>query len=183
MNIRRGAKISECGRYRYLLDRRWFDDGPLFTTSRIGHPIPLIFVMLNPSTADGLQDDRTIGRCISFAKREGYNWFEVLNLFAGRATKPADLFEMDDPEGPENRNYWQTAADWADYGSHIICGWGSNSNAKDQAAEFCSYMTSREVELHCLGTTKGGEPRHPLYLKGDAPLLPYTPTTKESQDG
>src|SRR5689334_20041621 len=74
--IVKSAVLSPCGLYRYRLTRRW-GDGPA-----------LLFVMLNPSTADATEDDPTIRRCTGFAKREGMPAIEVVNLFAWRATDP-----------------------------------------------------------------------------------------------
>ena len=73
MVIRRNAELSACGKYRYRLSRIWDDKKPL-----------VLFIMLNPSTADAEQDDPTIRRCIAFAKNWGYGGFMAGNLFAFR---------------------------------------------------------------------------------------------------
>lgn len=74
-----GAEFSPCKTYRYALWRRW-SDAP-----------PVLFVMLNPSTANESQDDPTIRRCISFAKQWGHGGIIVGNLFAFRSPYPTDL--------------------------------------------------------------------------------------------
>lgn len=169
LDIRREAKISNCGKYRYSLDRVWYDDSLFNSPAKITFQPPMIFVMLNPSTADAFADDPTIRRCINFAKREGFQWLKVMNLFAGRATKPTDLFKMDDPSGPENEEHWEAARGMVQhYGSQIVCAWGSNPKAKRQAERFLKLMDG--VEVHCLGTTKDGHPKHPLYLANDTQL-------------
>ena len=172
VDIRRDANISECGNYRYSLDRVWYPDDLFNSPARITFRPPLIFVMLNPSTADAFADDPTIRRCIHFTKREGFEWLKVMNLFAGRATKPTDLFKMGDPEGVKNTAHWKAARGMVkDYGSQIICAWGANPKAQSQAKRFMSFMDG--IEVHCLGTTKDGHPKHPLYLPNDAKLQVY----------
>jgi len=104
----RTATLSPCGRYRYRLGRRW-------AQHRLS--LPLLFVMLNPSTADAEQDDATIRRCTTFAVAHGFDAMEVVNLFAFRATDPADLWRAADPVGPDaDRHIAEAAAraaqDW-----------------------------------------------------------------------
>ena len=86
-----GALLSSCGTYRYRLWRYWHTERE-----------PLIFIMLNPSTADAMQDDPTIRKCIGFAKRLGFGGIEVVNLFAYRATDPRDLRANGYQVGPDD---------------------------------------------------------------------------------
>ena len=152
-----GATISECGQYRYLLTR------DLLTISDTG---PVVFVMLNPSTADATEDDPTIRRCIGFAEGWGCDRLIVANLYAYRATKPADLWTADDPVGPEND---QILKNLLINHPKIVCAWGAN--AKDQrVAEFVELANLYGRMLLCLGRTKAGAPRHPLYLRADSSL-------------
>jgi len=151
------AVLSDCGLYRYRLDRRW-GDGPTCG-----------FIMLNPSTADADLDDPTIRRCIGFAKREGCGSLMVGNLFAFRATNPEDMADADDPDGPENRHFLENMAEHAD--GPLIAAWGAHWMARDTVSHWvCQTFGHR---LMCLGKTKSGAPRHPLYVKGDAPLVPF----------
>lgn len=160
---RSSAVISDCGLYRYWLEREW------------GPGQPQVFVMLNPSTADASVDDPTIGRCISFAKREGAGGLIVVNLFGLRATDPKALKGHADPIGPDNAvNIGLALLQASVAGRPVICAWGANKNAPDQATilvrrahEFLS------ANLVCFGMTKDGQPRHPLYVKRDAPLVPF----------
>lgn len=161
-DIKRDAVLSECGQYRWLLSRTWHVNPARY----------VIFVMLNPSTADAYEDDPTIRRCISFAKREGFGGIHVANLFAGRATKPDDLFRMDDPEGSRTAETWTHIAARHEAGDKIVCAWGAEPRAVAQAEKFLQAMAG--APLYCLGTTKAGHPRHPLYLAGSTPLVPFT---------
>lgn len=149
------AVISDCGTYRYWLMRKW-GKGPVCT-----------FIMLNPSTADASQDDPTIRRCIAFARREKCDAIAVVNLFAYRATKPDELLTADDPVGPKNdatiRDAVRTALrhDWP-----LIAAWGSHKAAKSRAPKI-----AKLAPMKCLKKSKTGAPWHPLYVKGDAPLI------------
>src|ERR1700743_158377 len=107
--IKMGAIISECGRYRYSLSREW-GQGP-----------KLAFVMLNPSTADAELNDRTITRCVGFARDAGYHGIVVGNLFAWRATKPIELKYDSDPIGPDND---QALAKLISGAATVVCAWG-----------------------------------------------------------
>jgi hypothetical protein len=80
--------------------------------------------MLNPSTADASQDDPTIRRCIGFARQWGCGRLVVLNLFAFRATDPADLKRAADPVGPENRAWFDRTLVDDLVGGPVVCGWG-----------------------------------------------------------
>lgn len=152
------AVISACGTYRYLLQREWL--GGYFRGRAL-------FVMLNPSTADATQDDPTIRRCIGFAKAWGCAGLEVVNLYAFRATKPAEMFAAADPVGPRNDTHILAAANRAKV---IVLGWGANAK-RDRSTDVRALLSDRQV--NALGFTKDGHPRHPLYVRGDAPLLPF----------
>lgn len=91
------ALISDCKQYRYWLCRPFENTYILRET--------ILFIMLNPSTADASVDDPTIRRCMGFAKRLDSNGLTVANLYAYRATKPAELWKCNDPVGPQN-NHW-----------------------------------------------------------------------------
>lgn len=158
--MKRSAVISDCGTYRYTLTREWERDDK---TSRF---LGCVFVMLNPSTADAEVDDPTIRRCIGFANREGYNHLTVVNLFAFRATNPKDLpADMRVAEGPENYRHVHAAVERAGL---VICAWGAGMPG-NQRHRLHPEMY-REGPVWCLGKTKGGHPRHPLYVRADQPL-------------
>lgn len=163
-----GAKLSRDGRYRWLLWRRWDRT-----------KAPLGWIMLNPSTADAHEDDPTIRRCIGFAKRDGYGGIYVANLFGYRATDPSELATVEDPVGRDTIGMGAANADgsphyYDPFGylifacTDIVAAWGAGAprgRVDDVLVE------SGGWPLHCLGATKDGSPRHPLYVKGDQPLL------------
>jgi hypothetical protein len=152
------AVISECGRYRYRLTRKWAD-GPT-----------MAFVMLNPSTADASLDDPTIGRCIGFAKREGCGGLLVTNLFAWRATDPKELSRQPFPIGGDWRYHIEVALA---VDGPVVCGWGSQKGIDAQVATFKQIAKEEGRSLLCFVKNKDGNPKHPLYVKGDQPLIAY----------
>ncbi len=170
-----GAVISECGRYRYWLHRRWmFGQG--WT----------VFIILNPSTADAVFDDPTIRRCINFAKDFGSMGLIVVNLFAWRATDPRELLnDKIDATGPENHAYVVRACELAARheddgmgGMHIpgkvICAWGAHPTATpQQTKELMGWIDAAHGQAFCLGLTKSGLPRHPLYVAARTEIVPY----------
>lgn len=169
-----GARISTDGRYRWVLWRTWDDTKPA-----------LGWIMLNPSTADHREDDPTIRRCIGFAKRDGYGGIRVANLFGLRATDPRALLDADDPIGRDTIGAGSLNADgsphYYDPWSHLIfavsdvvLAWGAlDPSLRGRAAEVAA---DPWPDKFCLGTTKYGHPRHPLYVKGDARLIPWGAT-------
>jgi hypothetical protein len=162
-----GAILSPCERYRYVLTRgagaeqaqRW-----------------ACFVMLNPSTADAIQDDPTIRRCLGFSRREHCDALIVVNLFAWRATDPMDLvaYDVRDPVGTENGDYIRGAALLAHRtGGPVVCAWGAHGRYRNQDLAVLGWIEQLSVPTVCLGTTAFGDPRHPLYVSRDAPLQPF----------
>lgn len=149
----RTAQISEDGRYRYMLGRSW----------GAGHRAR--FIMLNPSTADASQDDPTIRRCIGFARRWGLGGITVVNLYAYRATNPRELGDVEDPVGPENDRWIR----WAVAGpGPVVAAWGVHGSPVR-----AGQVLRIAGDVECLGVTKAGAPRHPLYVRGDTELVSY----------
>lgn len=152
--------------YRYLLTRRLH---PV-----LGEPDRrLLFCMLNPSTADEENDDPTIRRCIGFAERERCSNLVVVNLFGARATKPKDLLYVDDPVGPGNDAVIRQEAARADL---IIAAWGDpppKLHSTCQRPRDVLQMLLQHRDVYRLGedTTAIGNPRHPLFRRGNAPLV------------
>lgn len=155
----RDAWLSDCGTYRWTLERSW-GEGPAAW-----------WVMLNPSTADALVDDPTIRRCVGFSQREGCGGLTVVNLFGLRTTRPVHLGEHADPIGPETPRLLRRAAAHAAGGGLTVVAWGAH-----QITRWLSVHTLAQFSdgsAFCLGKTKDGHPRHPLYVKADQPLVPW----------
>jgi hypothetical protein len=158
----RGADISSDGIYRYLLERDWDDvEQPASRERTVG------FVMLNPSTADASVDDPTIRRCVGFARAWGYTRLLVGNLFALRATDPAELRTRLAPVGPRNDGVLLALPMLAEI---IVCAWGVHGAFRGRDAQVLEVLrgaTLRTGHIRHLGLTKAGAPRHPLYLRAD----------------
>jgi hypothetical protein len=146
----KGAIIDETGKYRYQLWRIWDESKPL-----------VVFIMLNPSTADADEDDPTIRRCMNYARGWGYGGIKVVNLFAYRATNPTELKIVSDPIGPLNNQYIFDTVNNSDI---VIAAWGTHGNLHNRDKKIIRIF---EDKLQYLGLTKDGHPKHPLYLKAD----------------
>jgi hypothetical protein len=154
--------------YRYQLNR---DLEP----SLASDPGTLTWVMLNPSRADQHVDDPTIRRVKGFTARLGYASLYVVNLYAFRATSPADLWKADDPIGPDNDLILRQAIFLAAYSrTPIVAAWGAHARP-ERVAQLVTFVHEIRAMslLSCLGTTNSGAPRHPLYLRSDAPLTSW----------
>ena len=148
--MKRDVEFSSCGSYRYSLSRIWDESLPA-----------VLFIMLNPSSADGTKDDPSIRRCNSYAKDWGFGSLFVGNLFALKSTKPTGLLESTNPEGPENLKYLLKLS------SHckmIVCAWGNGTILKKLSANSPKNLNRK---LHCLKLSLDGIPCHPLYLPKD----------------
>lgn len=146
-----GADID--GLYRYRLWRRW---APMLEVC--------CFVMLNPSTADGTEDDRTIRRCIWFARAWGYGALEVVNVYALRSKDPQRLLEVEElvAVGPRNE---VAIAEATLRSRFVVAAWGVHV-PPERARWALDRAISPIRDVHHLGLTRGGAPRHPLYLPG-----------------
>ncbi|MEU1908427.1 DUF1643 domain-containing protein [Streptomyces hygroscopicus] len=156
------AVMDEARAYRYLLTRIWDTSRP-----------PMVWIMLNPSTADALADDATIRRCTGYARRERCGGIAVVNLFALRSTDPRALRDHPNPVGPHNDAFLRHAT--AGLGP-VVVAWGAGGVLGDRAAAVTQGLTAAGVRLHALGVTSTGQPRHPLYLPRNAVLTRYTGT-------
>ncbi|SFD01140.1 DUF1643 domain-containing protein [Tropicimonas isoalkanivorans] len=144
------ALYSPCEGYRYTLTRRW--------TQRGQH---LLYIMLNPSTATEAANDPTIERCERRARAMGFGGFTVCNIFAWRETSPQALRKAPDPVGPQNDAVLLEQCTAAET---ILCAWGAHGDhmGRGRAVERLLRQTGRP--LCCLGLTRDGHPRHPLYI-------------------
>jgi hypothetical protein len=157
-DVRSVALYSDCGAYRYLLRRSWGAGGQL------------LCILLNPSTASEVRNDPTVARCERRARALGYGGFAVANLFAWRATAPADLRAAADPIGPDNDRVLNGAATEADA---ILCGWGVHGSHLGRGAEVAARLWAAGHRLLHLGITREGHPRHPLYVAYAARPQPW----------
>ncbi len=146
-----GADFSRCCKYRYFLWRQ------LAPGER-----RVLFIMLNPSTADETQDDPTIRRCIGYARSWGFARLGICNIFALRSTDPGALYDHPDPVGPDNDAHISMQARAADM---VVCAWGAHGVLSQRSAKVRKLLAG--VPLHFLKLTGLGEPGHPLYLRAD----------------
>jgi hypothetical protein len=161
--IDKGATFDKTQRYRYKLWRTWGEGG------RLAH-----FIMLNPSTADAEVLDPTVTRCLSFALAWSCDGMVVTNLFALRSTDPRGLYAVDDPIGGGNDAYIRAAADRCDIN---VCAWGVHGAYLDRGRTVAELL--QPYRPQCLGVTKAGHPKHPLYLKQATELIAYAPMLVE----
>lgn len=159
------ATFSPCRKYRYTLERAW-DEADLFSLpgSR------LVVIGLNPSTADETQDDPTIRRCIGFAKRWGYGGLIMLNLFAYRSTCPKAMKREAEPVGPGNNEAISRVTSQT-MGGDILVAWGNHGTHRNR--DRTAMLELIQGTPMCLGVTKQGCPKHPLYLPSDAGRYSY----------
>lgn len=158
--LERDAVISECGTYRYLLRRTWDHSKPR-----------ALVIMLNPSTADAEIDDATIRSLIRLLRGLSYGSFEVVNLFAFRATDPKALFNVTDPVGPRNLAIVEAAVGRCDI---AICAWGAHPMARGASIDIRNAIRAIRPAMYCFGRTKNGDPKHPLYIKSGTALEHYS---------
>lgn len=144
------------GPYRYELTRSWDDRLP-----------EIIWVMHNPSTADGIADDATLRRIIRFSTDWGHGSLRVVNLFAHRTPYPQELRRRraagEDVVGPENDATIKRVSSRIEnaFDTRVMAAWGCMSWPWQRArAEAVLSFLPRPVL--CLGVTNGGDPRHPL---------------------
>ena len=152
--LRNTAHLSRCRRYRYALWRTW--DAQLPT---------VLFIGLNPSTADEKADDPTLIRCMRFARDWGYGGVCMANLFAYRATDPAAMKRAANPVGLANNRWLQRLAGEAGL---VVAAWGNDGDYLNRAARVRALLGP----LHCLARNRSGQPAHPLYQRADTtPVL------------
>jgi hypothetical protein len=160
--VQRSAVLSPCGTYRYELARRW-TAGPV-----VG------WVMLNPSTADASADDPTIRRCTAFAKAWGYGGLVVRNLYALRATDPAELARHPDPIGPDNDAHLARCV----REPLTVVAWGARGDVRGR--DVLALLEHLGIQPYRLAATGDGHPRHPLYLKTG--LLPVPVPARDTME-
>ena len=141
-----GATFDRRRRYRYRLWREWEPSRPR-----------VLWIMLNPSTADEATLDPTIRRCVGFAKAWGFGGIDVVNLYAWRATDPRRLRAAKDPVGPANDEAIAVAVQKAPV---VVAAWGNHPMARARGRAIRLLAARLDKPLWCLGLTGAGEPRH-----------------------
>ena len=154
--IYKNATFSSCRKYRYSLYRIWDKKKKL-----------ILFIGLNPSTADEKSDDPTIRRCSNYAKNWGYGGFMMANLFAYRSSLPCNLKKVKYPVGKDNDKYIVTLSKKADI---TVAAWGNYGNLFNRDKQILNIIPY----LMCLKINKSGQPAHPLYLKKDLELIKFS---------
>lgn len=161
MEFFKDAVLSECGKYRYSLFRSW------------GYGPRLLFIMLNPSTADHTIDDPTVRKCIKYAKKFGFDSLSIVNLFAYRATDPKELKGLSTSEKEGDDNYMTLSRNLKECmltGGKVVVAWGNHGGPNGTENFFNIF---RDTDLYCLDQNKNGAPKHPLYCKDDLELKPW----------
>jgi hypothetical protein len=164
------AKFSPCGLYRYELRREWKQKGRT-----------MVFVGLNPSTADQNKDDPTIRRILGFADDWGFGTLVMLNVFAFRSTDPKALHlraaSRREVVGPENDATIARAFE-ANRKGKLVVGWGAHGLLLERGRRVAEMARAIHGRPQCLGRTESGEPKHPLYLKATTLPVRYSPPAR-----
>ena len=157
------AVISNCGMYRYRLDRTVSDSGPVFA-----------FFGVNPSTADASSDDSTVRKWRGFTQRWGGSRFIVGNVFAYRATDVRQLATVEDAFGDLIGDHTTSIITEADI---LVPCWGNTSKVPPSLryafGELMDALLSSGKPVKCFGLTASGDPRHPLMLGYSTSLVDY----------
>ena len=148
-SMRKSAVISLCKRYRYELRRVWDETSPW-----------VLFIGLNPSTADEKTEDNTSRVCTNNAKRWGYGGLLMGNLFAFRSTDQYALRSVADPVGPDNDACLKALQSEA---ALVVCAWGDTGGYNGRDTQVLAFLKNP----HCLMQLKSGRPGHPLYKRTD----------------
>lgn len=168
---RRAAVISPCELYRYTLEREFgdYEDGTPYSGAG-----SIMFVMLNPSTADAEKDDPTIRRCLGFAHSFNFRELLVANVYSFRATNPQDLWDSAEAgirlRGPEHEYYFAGLA----FRAHrVVMAFGNHAASPDRRLVEKLLTDNFKGDPCCLKRNKDGSPGHPLYLPSNAQFLRY----------
>lgn len=160
----KSAILSECGRYRYRLERTVAAEGPVYA-----------YFGVNPSTADASVDDATVRKWIGFTKAFGGRKFIVGNVFAYRATDVRQLSKVVDPKGVDTSDHIAQIINDADI---LVPCWGNATKAppalRGAFGALLRVLTLAGKPVMHFGLTKAGDPKHPLMLGYSTHLQPWT---------
>lgn len=143
------AELSKDRKYRYALWRTWDENKGT-----------VLFICLNPSTADEKENDPTVNKCIKYAKKWGYGSVCMANLFAFRATDPSDMKASKNPIGLENDAWLKKLSKTAKL---TIAAWGNEGSFMGRSTQVKNLLPN----MKCIKINKTGEPSHPLYRSLD----------------
>lgn len=171
------AKLSKDGKFRYSLGRRV---RPINKEEGETGDTTCLFIMCNPSTADSLDDDPTIVRCLGFAESWGFTRMEVVNLFSIRTPNVKDVqkaLKAGEPIcGP---THWQNFDKAVASANIVVCAWGAKTWAKE-AIEEVEGRLAKVVDTVAIRITKSGYPEHPLYLPEKLTTISYKSIVEET---
>lgn len=174
--IDRRTIFSKDRQYRYTLWRDWsatqtldlLSQNPTRIRARDAY---VQFIGLNPSTADEVQNDRTITRCINFAKAWGFGALCMTNLFAYRTKDPSIMKKQANPIGEwfiaaRTRQEWndEHLVNIARSAGMVVAAWGNHGDHLTRAYDVRTLLARNRIKLHCLRLTGKQNPEHPLYL-------------------
>ncbi len=160
------AEFSDCRRYRWWLERRW-DGQPIGSGGHVA------MIGMNPSTADLAVNDPTVAGCIKRARLWGFGAFVMLNAFGYRSTDQAGLLSIGDAVGAGNDaailRFSATAV-------RVVVGWGKPPKPlAGRGRQVAALLATIGVQPLCFAVNADGSPKHPLYVRHDAPLIPWRP--------
>lgn len=162
------ATFSPCRKYRYELRRTWKP------RARV-----MVFVGLNPSTADERTEDPTIRRILGFADDWGFGMLVMLNVFAFRSTDPKVLHDRAargrEVIGPENDETIRRIFE-VHRKDKLVIGWGANGTLLERGRDVASMARALHRRPECFGLTQNGQPKHPLYLAASTKPARYSPS-------
>jgi len=160
------AVISECGLYRYRLERECslpFDGSKTFA-----------YFGINPSTADATIDDATVRKWRGFTIRNGGHRFIVGNVFSYRSTDVRELAKVPFQQGPQHFSHLQRIIGDADV---LVPCWGNSGKVPKHLREeiliLIYWLRSSSKPVMHFGLTASGDPKHPLMLGYDTPLTEW----------
>lgn len=141
-------------KYRFALWKIWNDKLPL-----------VMFIGLNPSTANEYKPDPTITRVTEFAKDWGYGGFYMLNLFTYVTAYPKELKQCNDPEKLSDFYLYNISSKC----KTVVFAWGKFKQAEERAKKVIEMFPN----AYCFFKNKDGSPRHPLYVKSGTKLTKF----------
>jgi hypothetical protein len=163
-SIKGGATFSDCGQYRPLLWRDWPE------AANSGH---VLWIGMNPSTADGDVDDPTVRRECDFTAAWGFGSYRKCNVMDFRATQPKALLQPG--VAPRSEINLKTIVEQARSAELVILAFGSlHKKLRHYGEDVVSTLEAEGIRAMCLGVTANGSPKHPLYLRKDAERTLFT---------